>query len=131
MGASKSKLGVKLATKSSITYNADEQDFEDIDTTQRNAAEAAREVKQLKDDEELARRLQAELNSETSTSFVTENGNSSRIAKGISTTPKLNTQTAQVEKNETINSSKLEKKNSMTNSIAKLQNMNRDFFAQM
>merc|ERR1712176_438114 len=134
--ASKSKLGVKLATKSSITSNnADEQDFEDIDTTQRNAAEAAREVKQLKDDEELARRLQAELN-ENSTSFVTENGNSSHIAKGRSTTPnssisKLNTQPAQVEKNETINSSKLEKKNSMTDSIAKLQNMNRDFFAQM
>merc|ERR1712183_706454 len=99
MGASKSKLGVKLATKSSITYNADEQDFEDIDTTQRNAAEAAREVKQLKDDEELARKLQAELNSETSANFITENGNSSRISEGISSIPnssiqKSNTQTA-------------------------------------
>lgn len=135
--ASKTKLGVKLATKSSIiSNNADEQDFEDIDTTQRNAAEAAREVKQLKDDEELARKLQAELNSETSANFITENGNSSRISEGISSIPnssiqKSNTQTAQVEKNKKINSSKLEKKNSMTDSIAKLQSMNRDFFAQM
>jgi len=74
--------------------------------------------------------------SETSANFITENGNSSRISEGISSIPnssiqKSNTQTAQVEKNKKIISSKLEKKNSMTDSIAKLQSMNRDFFAQM
>jgi len=63
--APKSKLGIKLTMPSSATNSSASapaiDDFEDIDVTQKAAADAAKEAKQLAEDEEMARRLQAEL----------------------------------------------------------------------
>merc|ERR1712176_1052762 len=58
--APKTKLSLKLPVKNT---QVDDGEFEDINTTQKRVEE---EAKQLKEDEELARKLQAELNNNTS-----------------------------------------------------------------
>lgn len=69
--ASKGRLAVKLSSKTSSS--AGEEAFEDVEETQKAAKEIEKEVKQMKDDEEMARKLQEEYNSMESSGTTSTN----------------------------------------------------------
>lgn len=57
-----SKLRVnKLSMKAPSSGNSNNDDFEDIETTQKSAAAAGKEAKQMKEDEATAKKMQIEL----------------------------------------------------------------------
>lgn len=121
-----SNVGSKLrVNKIADAANGDAADdaFEDIETTQKAAAEAEKEAEQLAADEELARKLQAELNSGAPISLMSTNGTNG-------TKPSM---TADASKRaETKEMKPLEKKMSgMEENMAKLKAMNSDFFSSM
>jgi ADP-ribosylation factor GTPase-activating protein 2/3 len=121
-----SNVGSKLrVNKIADAANGDAADdaFEDIETTQKAVVEAEKEAEQLAADEELARKLQAELNSGAPISLMSTNGTNG-------TKPSM---TADASKPaETKEMKPLEKKMSgMEENMAKLKAMNSDFFSSM
>ena len=121
-----SNVGSKLrVNKIEVAANSDAPDvaFEDIETTQKAAAEAEKAAEQLAADEELARKLQAELNSGAPVSLPSTNGTNG-------TKPSMTADTSKsAEKKE---SKPLEKKMSgMEENMAKLKALNSDFFSSM
>jgi putative heme iron utilization protein len=61
--STKMKIGVKLSStdNNGSTTGTNEENFEEVEDTQKAALEADRKAKQTADDEALARRLQLEL----------------------------------------------------------------------
>mmetsp|Transcript_27929 Transcript_27929/g.40846 ORF Transcript_27929/g.40846 Transcript_27929/m.40846 type:complete len:402 (+) Transcript_27929:65-1270(+) len=123
-----SKLTMRLPTNSngnSSTGGADNNDdvgFEDVAETQRLVAEAEQEAKQLASDEEMARKLQTELNTggeEIPASFGTLAVSAAPVPAPTPTPKVPVVQSAQPPRS------------GMEENMAKLKAMNSDFFAQM
>lgn len=117
----------------SASSNADDE-FEDVAATQAAAVEAKNAVKQLEADEELAKRLQAELDAESgygasssqrpSSSFGASSAAPSRPAAPAAAPAQPSPATAPAKP-------AAPKKNSMDQNIAKLKGMTDDFFSNM
>lgn len=105
--------------------DAADEGFEDIETTQKKVAEAEKEAQQMAADEELARKLQEELNNGAPASTQATNGtNAPALAGAASEKP--------VEKNDNTKPPPPERKlSAMEENMAKLQAMNNDFFSGM
>jgi len=116
-----SKLRVNKLTSDNNNNNADDG-FEDVETTQKNVAQAEKEAEQLKADEELARKLQDEMNNGAPVSLQATNGttNGTSTPKPVEE-PKAATKPPPPEK----------KLSAMEENMAKLQAMNNDFFSGM
>ena len=117
-----SNVGSKLRVNK-LSANGDAEDgFEDIETTQKKVAEAEKEAQQVAADEELARKLQEELNNGASVSIQTTNGTKAPAPAAAAPTP--------AEK-ETKPPPPKKKLSAMEENMAKLQAMNNDFFSGM
>uniref|UniRef100_A0A7S2MVQ9 Arf-GAP domain-containing protein n=1 Tax=Helicotheca tamesis TaxID=374047 RepID=A0A7S2MVQ9_9STRA len=124
-----SKLPVKLSANgngnasSAGAGNDDDIGFEDVAETQRAAAEAEREAKQLAADEEMARKLQMELNAGGGSVPSTPAAPAAPPvpAPAPAPTPSLKVPAAKPQPQRT----------GMEENMAKLKAMNSDFFAQM
>lgn len=120
------KLGsTKLSMNDSSSGDAD--GFEDIAETQAAAIKAEQEQKQMEADEEMARRLQSELEVDSGANGTTGNSSETVYSNG-------NAQTAAVTADKPTPKPKLPavplpKKSSMESSMAKLKASNNDFFS--
>eukprot|EP00593_Proboscia_inermis_P006696 CAMPEP_0171300116 /NCGR_PEP_ID=MMETSP0816-20121228/8934_1 /TAXON_ID=420281 /ORGANISM="Proboscia inermis, Strain CCAP1064/1" /LENGTH=373 /DNA_ID=CAMNT_0011776397 /DNA_START=39 /DNA_END=1160 /DNA_ORIENTATION=- len=120
------KLGsTKLSMNDSSSGDAD--GFEDIAETQAAAIKAEQEQKQMEADEEMARRLQSELEVDSGANGTTGNSSETVYSNG-------NTQTAAATADKPTPKPKppavpVPKKSSMESSMAKLKASNNDFFS--
>lgn len=123
------KLNTSTATSaanqnSSNDNDMDNFDMQDIETTQKNAQEAEKVVKQMEEDEEMAKRLQAELNNGSSTKSYSQSNN------GFSNGSQNSGQSS-VSLKQKIQAPQPKKKSAMEDNIAKLKGMTNDFFSDM
>jgi ADP-ribosylation factor GTPase-activating protein 2/3 len=123
-----SKLRVNKLSGSSISAKSgsdDEEVFEDIETTQKAAAENERQAKQLEEDEAMARQMQKEL----------DRGGS--MSHAVSAPTLTTTTTAPIQQQPSPLSAKSpaqklqHKQSSMEENMARLKADNDDFFANM
>lgn len=139
--ASKTRvLAMKLPVKTSngtshksATTKDDYDDFEDVEATQAAAVETEKAVKQLVEDEELAKRLQAEINSETSSSPASSSfgGAGVVIPNNKAPLPSVPVPITTTTNSSTTTQKQLPKKTGMEQNIAKLKGMTNDFFSDM
>lgn len=129
--ATKPRVALKLSTNkdSAATQNGsknlDTDDFEDIEATQKAAEEAKKVVKQLAEDEELAKRLQAELNNGTTP--VSSTGDTSYTSTPAPQPSVVPTPTPSTK----MPAMAVKKVNKMEDNLAKLKGMTNDFFSDM
>lgn len=122
-GAMSSRLRVnKLSTSTA----SDDEGFEDVEATQKKAAEAEKEAKQVKEDEAMARKLQQTMNG---------NGAAPTLNAANTTTvppPKPAAPALTVNPPANANPKELDNQpSSMEAGVARLKAMNSDFFADM
>lgn len=126
-----SKLRVnKLSVNGDSTNNDEDDGFEDVETTQKKVAEAEKEAEQVKADEELARKLQAEMNNGSAAPVSVAMNGSTTASKtnGTTAAPAATPEPAAAEnpKNPPV-----KKLSQMEENMQKLQAMNNDFFSGM
>jgi len=122
---SKGKLAMRLGAKD------ENHEFASVEQTQKEAKETEEELKQLKTDEELARRLHDELNDGTTPStscFTTVSPMPSSIKPASIKSTTNGTASSVAEKTSATTTSK---KVGMENHISKMKNMTGDFFSGM
>ena len=130
VGASKLRVN-KFGSfgEASSSENGDDT-FQDIEETQRAAAEAEKERAQLKADEALARKLQEELSNGTTALAVYVNGNSSASTSTFSSNgTQSSTRTAQP--SAATDSNGAAKVSKMDENMARLKALNIDFFSDL
>eukprot|EP00545_Synedropsis_sp_CCMP1620_P012127 CAMPEP_0119004128 /NCGR_PEP_ID=MMETSP1176-20130426/968_1 /TAXON_ID=265551 /ORGANISM="Synedropsis recta cf, Strain CCMP1620" /LENGTH=371 /DNA_ID=CAMNT_0006955803 /DNA_START=75 /DNA_END=1190 /DNA_ORIENTATION=+ len=122
-----SKLRVNKLSMNPTSGSSNDGAFEDIETTQKAAASAAKETKQMKEDEAIAKKLQIEL--EATPQAPDANG-SAQLEAEASPAPYVYVAPAPPAP---VAAKKLEpppKKLTMKENVAKLSDMNKDFFSQ-
>jgi len=116
------KLRINKLSVGTGATSKDDDGFEDVAETQKRAAEADREAKQMKDDEEVARKLQEGLKVEG------DNGSAKSAPKEVAPAPTLDSAAKAHDKKPATKPSE-KKATNMEDNMNRLKNMTGDFFS--